>query len=143
MRRALVFAALLLVIVARPVYRWRRASDWPVDKRLWKAAHGWIGNLAWKYARPDGPEWGIGLRIDRSQPLWRLNDWAASHWTDWWIARTISRPVPECPDLSELSYGDMPSWPSPGSSRLVFTFPDGTTGPGNWNPDTGQVEPVR
>ena len=27
-------------------------------------------------------------------------------------------------------------------SATHFTFPDGTVGPGNWNPETGQVEPV-
>ena len=29
-----------------------------------------------------------------------------------------------------------------GQSRVAFTFPDGTVGPGNWNPETQQIEPV-
>ncbi|HKZ75815.1 MAG TPA: ribbon-helix-helix domain-containing protein [Actinomycetota bacterium] len=28
-------------------------------------------------------------------------------------------------------------------SKTYFVFPDGTLGPGNWNPETGQVEPAR
>lgn len=37
-----------------------------------------------------------------------------------------------------------PHWPEPvtnSPSRTVFTFPDGTVGPGDWDPKTGTVVP--
>ena len=59
---------------------------WPLRILLWKQVHGLLNRLAWRYARPPGPTWGSALRIDKRHPLWRLNDWAGDHWTDWWIA---------------------------------------------------------
>jgi hypothetical protein len=32
---------------------------------------------------------------------------------------------------------------APRQSETHFVFPDGTVGPGNWNPETQQIEPAR
>ena len=73
--------------ISRVVFR----SDWPLDKLLWKYAHGFVNDLAWRFARPPGPTWGMGLRINKRHPLWRLNDWTAKHWSEWWIQRSLER----------------------------------------------------
>lgn len=62
---------------------WR--NGWPLRILAWKALHNFVNGLAWRFARPPGPDWGIADRIDRMHPLWRLNDWLAPHWSDWWL----------------------------------------------------------
>jgi hypothetical protein len=59
--------------------------------RFWKVCHETVNRFAWRYARPDGPEWGIALRIDKTRWLWRLNDWCAGRWTRWWVAECMRR----------------------------------------------------
>jgi hypothetical protein len=58
----------------------------PLRVRLAYVVHRHVLNpLAWRYARPPGPQWGIVDRIDRRHPLWRLNDRVANVWTSWWV----------------------------------------------------------
>ena len=67
--------------------RWPWPGGWPPDKLLWYWLHRIVGRLAWRFARPSGPQWGIAMRINHRHPLWRLNDWVAGHWTEWWVRR--------------------------------------------------------
>jgi hypothetical protein len=59
---------------------------------LWREityrTHRVINRLAWRYARPEGPELGIATRIDKTRLLWRLNDWLASQWLPEWIKKS-------------------------------------------------------
>lgn len=57
----------------------------PLRIRFWHGLHAVVNRAAWRWARPDGPNWGIALRIDERRLLWRLNTWTANHWIDWWF----------------------------------------------------------
>lgn len=59
---------------------------WSLRFRLARRAHVLVNRLAWRFACPPGPEWGKALRVDKSHPLWRLNDWLADGWTEEWMA---------------------------------------------------------
>lgn len=57
----------------------------PLRVRLAYVLHRHVVNpLAWRFACPPGEEWGRALRIDKTHPLWRLNDWVAGFWVEWW-----------------------------------------------------------
>jgi hypothetical protein len=58
------------------------AREWSLRFRIARWAHGVVNGLAWRFARPLGPKFGMALRIDKSHPLWRLNDWIAPFWID-------------------------------------------------------------
>lgn len=64
---------------------WRYPSTWPLRCRLWSRLHTVANRLAWRFARPEGPEEGLALRIDKTNPWWRLNDWCAEGWIPWWV----------------------------------------------------------
>lgn len=50
---------------------------WPLRYRLWALAHSVVNRLAWRFG---------GYYADNPDSLlWRLNDWVAGHWTDWWV----------------------------------------------------------
>lgn len=54
----------------------------PLRIRFWYALHDRINRLAWRFAPPPI---SAAFPHERSgHPLWRLNDWAARHWVDWW-----------------------------------------------------------
>lgn len=59
--------------------------------RIARRLHGVANRLAWRFACPPGPEWGRALRIDKTHPLWRLNDWLASHWTEEYVQQHLIR----------------------------------------------------
>ena len=67
---------------------------WPLKYRIWKKVHSRLNRLAWRYADPGGPDWGKALRIDRTRPLWKLNDWAANHYVDWYVRTRAERGTP-------------------------------------------------
>ena len=52
---------------------------------VWAWLHYRVNRLAWGFAHPGGPEWGVALRIDHTRWLWRLNDYLASKWVGAWI----------------------------------------------------------
>jgi len=58
---------------------------WPLKYRFWRFLHKYANILAWKFATPPGPEWGQALRINHKNLWWRLNDWVADHYTDWYV----------------------------------------------------------
>jgi hypothetical protein len=60
---------------------------WSLRFRIAIAVHRIVNRLAWRFACPPGPKLGRALRIDRTHPLWRLNDWTASHWTGEYIRK--------------------------------------------------------
>lgn len=51
-----------------------------LKRRIYREAHILVNRLAWKFARPSGPRFGIALRIDKTRWLWRLNYWLAGKW---------------------------------------------------------------
>lgn len=68
---------------------------WTFKYRMWQRLHGIFNRLAWKYADPGGEAWGKALRIDKSKLLWRLNDWAANHYTHWYIEQVTGKKFPK------------------------------------------------
>ena len=97
MRRLLRWleAELLLAPVSmawpwRLLRRWREPR-WSLRFRIARRLHVWVNRAAWKWARPPGPAWGIALRIDKTHPLWRLNDWLAEGWTGEYVRAAMER----------------------------------------------------
>lgn len=74
-----------------------RGTEW-----VWSALHKIFNKLAWRYARPDGPEWGIATRIDKTRLLWRLNAWASDHY----VPKMVNRHVEETWDSDNESEED-------------------------------------
>lgn len=58
---------------------------WPIKYRIWRYLHGVANTLAWRYARPPGETKGIALRLDKNNPLWRLNDFFGDRYIPWYI----------------------------------------------------------
>lgn len=56
---------------------------------FWRRLHRVVNWAAWRWARPDGPELGIALRIDDRRWLWRLNFWVANRYVPQLIARQV------------------------------------------------------
>lgn len=59
-------------------------SKWPMKYRFWRAIHVFFNTLAWKFVPTDN--------IDdprKNHLLWRLNNWAANHYTLWWVKNKV------------------------------------------------------
>lgn len=63
----------------------RRMRQAPWQVRLWWFAHQVVNRLAWRFASQP--------TIDHTRWLWRLNDWCADGWTDWWLCDRPANPV--------------------------------------------------
>ena len=63
---------------------------WPLKYRLWKRVHNVVNRLAWRYGMEPGWRQGMrgsALHINKQHWAWRLNDWVANHWVQWWMQR--------------------------------------------------------
>jgi hypothetical protein len=61
---------------------------WPISKRAWHWLHAQANRLAWRVGMEPGWRqgmWGSAAHTRKGHWSWRLNDWLASHWVDWWM----------------------------------------------------------
>lgn len=68
--------------------------NWTPRYKFWQKLHGFFNRLAHKYADPGGDAWGKAYRTDHTKLLWRLNDWASSHYIHWWIEQRTGHKLP-------------------------------------------------